>query len=760
MTASTGGTPVSQWMRTLSFDPLIPASLWAALAIAAVAMLIVYAVRPRATSRIRWTVITSFTSIGTALLLAILLNPTWVRELPSPAGRPLLTVLVDSTKSMSTADAPGGPTRYDAAIKLAQKLGDSLGEKFDVRVRSFGEAVSDVDFKQLTGRKPTGSQTDLSAAIAGSLEYDRAAGQAVALLSDGIDNVSASHQILAAARLAKAVGAPIYAKTFGSDKGGVDLGVDLKPPQDLVFIGQRVPVTAMVSHVGLTGSHADVALLKDAMEVDHQRVDLTTDAPAEARFWVRQEKTGVYAYEVRVNPVPGEITQANNSATYLLRVIDEPVRVLMVEGKPYWDSKFLARTLGSVPAVELDSVVALTEGRLMRRTLSRPATTQASAAKSEKWRIISDASTVLSNADDLKKYQIIVIGRDADAFLTPAAVSNLTQWVTRQGGSLVCYRGSPTVAQSDSLQRLLPVRWSPTREERFHVQMTEQGREMHWLADNAASPGDSLLALPSLATAQHIDKAKPLATVLAVGVGGAGSQPSPAVVYQPYGTGRVVVIEGAGMWRWAFLPPQSQQSDQVYASLWQSLLRWLVSGGQLLPGQKMTLRADKVSFASTENATATLVVREGAGSKTPTVELSSNGAAAKKFTGSAAGEAAGTWRFNFGKLAAGRYQAYVVGAAAEDSGAKTMFDVQSFGPEELDIKPRPDLMARLANESGGAVLDGDDPAVVSRKFDQHWAKLHPPRFERVAAWDRGWVMAAVIAAWACAWAVRRSGGLV
>jgi hypothetical protein len=747
-------------MRTLSFDPLIPPSLWAALAVAAVGMLIVYAVRPRVASRVRWVIITALTSVGVALVLAILLNPTWVRELPSQSGRPLLTVLVDSTKSMSTADSPGGPTRYDAAIKLAQKLGDSLGEKFDLRIRSFGEAVSDVDFKQLSNRKPTASQTDLTAAIAGSLEYDRAAGQAVTLLSDGIDNVNASNQILAAARLAKAVGAPIYAKTFGSDTGGVDLGIDLKPPQDLVFIGQRVPVTAMVSHVGLTGSHADVTLLKDAVEVDHQRVELTNDAPAEARFWVRQEKTGVYTYEVRVNPVPGEVTQANNSATYLLRVIDEPVRVLMVEGKPYWDSKFLARTLGSVPAVELDSVVALTEGRLMRRTLSRPATTQASGSKNEKWQIITDATAVLGNAEDLKRYQIIVIGRDADPFLTPAAISNLTQWITRQGGSLVCYRGSPTVAQNDSLQRLLPVRWSPTREERFHVQMTEQGRQMHWLVDNSASPGDSLAGLPSLATEQHIDKAKPLATVLAVAVGGADSRSSPAVVYQPYGTGRVVVIEGAGMWRWAFLPPQSQQSDQIYASLWQSLLRWLVSGGQLLPGQKMTLRADKVSFASTENATATLVVREGAESKVPTIELSSNGKPAKTFPGSAVGEAAGTWRFNFGKLPAGRYQAKVFGSTTGDSGAKTIFDVQSVGPEDLDLKPRPDLMARLASESGGAVLDGDDPAVVAQKFDQHWAKLHPPRFERAAAWDRGWVMAAVIAAWACAWAVRRSGGLV
>src|SRR5258708_27854721 len=102
------------------------------------------------------------------------------------------------------------------------------------------------------------------------------------------------------------------------------------------------------------------------------------------------------------------------------------------------------------------------------------------------------------------------------------------------------------------------------------------------------------------------------------------------------------------MWRWAFLPPQFQQGDQVYASLWHSLLRWLVSGGSLLPGQKMTLRADKVSFASSEPATATLAVRDEAAGQTPAVELIEDGKQeARRFPASPLGEAPGTWRVNF-----------------------------------------------------------------------------------------------------------------
>ena len=53
---------------------------------------------------------------------------------------------------------------------------------------------------------------------------------------------------------------------------------------------------------------------------------------------------GLYRYEVRADALPGEVTTVNNTAPLLLRVVDQPVRVLLLEGKPYWDTKFLVRT--------------------------------------------------------------------------------------------------------------------------------------------------------------------------------------------------------------------------------------------------------------------------------------------------------------------------------------------------------------------------------------------------------------------------------
>ena len=70
---------------------------------------------------------------------------------------------------------------------------------------------------------------------------------------------------------------------------------------------------------------------------------------AEARFDVQQARPGLYRYDARVEPAPGEVILVNNAESFLLRVVDEPIRVLILEGKPYWDAKFLTRTLARTP---------------------------------------------------------------------------------------------------------------------------------------------------------------------------------------------------------------------------------------------------------------------------------------------------------------------------------------------------------------------------------------------------------------------------
>ncbi len=780
---------------TLTVEPLISFALWLTLAVAAIGLLGWYAWRrPWGITRVRWAMILVLMATSVALLLGILLNPTWNERIPPPQGKPRLAILVDDSASMASADMPDGRSRYQAAAEIAKACAAKLSDRFEIHTSTFSKSVLPTSVEELEKKTPAGLVTDMANGIASSIEPNRPAGQAVLLLSDGNHNAGGgTPQVLAAVALARAVDAPIFTKTFGSDAEIHDLALRLHAPQQLAFVGQTVPVTALVRRRGRAPEAVTVVLEHDGKEVSRQPVFVAGDSEAEVRFQVQQETRGLYRYEARVEPFEGEVTQVNNYGTFLLRVVDEPIRVLLVEGKPYWDSKFLARTLASDPSIELVSVVRMAENRYLERTMKRvkvasgerggvsPPVESATANKkaettggltpprspealpvTEAWRVLHNGAEVLADAKSLGTFQVLVLGRDSESFLSEAALDNLRNWVAGDSGALVCYRGQPMAQVNERLERLLPVQWKTSREARFRMTLTDRGRDLRWFESHSTGASNDVLPqLPALATSSAAEHPKPLATVLATIAGGAGEE-APVVTYQPYGGGRVVVVEGAGMWRWAFLPPAYSDHDTTYGTLWQSLMRWLVSGAGLLPGQDMALRTDQVTFGSNEAATATLLVRrEAAQGQIPNIELTGDGIdGVRTVIPIAAGEGPGVFRVLFGELAEGRYQAQISGQPAEKSGSRAVFDVRRLLEEQLDLKARPDLMSRIATSTGGLELKGDSPGEIAETFTAHLERGRPERIRRTTAWDRWWVLAGTFFVWTIGWSLRRSAGLV
>ena len=776
-------------MSSLTVQPLVSPALWAALAALTVGLLAWYARgRPRAVAHGRWAVIIALMATGAAAVLAILLNLTWIEPVPPPAGKPLLTILVDQSASMAVEDAQGGQSRWNVAAGLAAQAERDLASRFDVEVRTFSETWSASSAGELEGRRPDGNSTNLAVALAGALASDRPQGQAIQLISDGNHNAAGGlAPLLETLRTARAMDAPIYTTTLGGASSLRDLEINVTRPQELAFMGQRVPVSVVVRQRGRLTDRAEVVLLHDGKEVARETQPLAPDGRAVVKFNVVQNQSGLYRYDVQVVPIASEATTANNTAPFLVRVVDQPVRVLLLEGKPYWDAKFLIRTLAADPSLEVDAIVRVTESRFVMRSLkldrggtaagdqatgavpagaasggaTPAAASPAHAARIESSSIVRDPQGLLEGTQGLASYQLLVLGRDAEVFLNPRVLERLRTWISHDGGSLICYRGTPVAQVPADLARLMPVRWTPARETRFRVKLTDRGSDLSWLNPGMPGEEDVFGRLPSLATAAPAERPKPLSVVLAK----SETEPGPPVfTYQSYGTGRVVAVEGSGMWRWAFLSPQYQQHDQVYESLWQSLLRWLVSSVGLVPGQDLVLRTDKVTYSAGEPVAALLLTRdESAGSKKLDVELTDEGeGSTTKVSAVPLGEEPGVYRVPFGVLPAGKYRARVAagGTGSGNSTTTVAFDVRSISTEQLDVEARPDLMARIAEQSGGAVLAAGASESLSDQFREHLAKSRPEKVRRISAWDRWWVLAAVFVIWSTAWGLRRSTGLV
>jgi len=771
--------------------PYIPLALWFPLAASALGLLGWYAVAARSRlPRGRWLGVLVLMTIAIGIPLAILLNPTWVERVPPPAGKPLLTILVDRTVSMGTADAGEGKTRYQAGCQIAANMARQLEDRYEVRVQTFAAETAIATPETMGRAVPDGPVTDLARAIEGGLGEDRPQGQAMLLLSDGIHTAGGgTRRVRNSAEKAKAMAVPLYVKTLGGETTVNDLHVELGLSQELAFVGQRISVIVRVKQSGSLALETGLSLLLDGEVVERREVELATDGTTETVFHITQNTAGLYRYEIRAEPLPAEVTDVNNTATLLVRVVDQPVRVLLLEGKPYWDTKFLIRTLVADQSIELVSVVRMAEGRLLQRTISRsapaatktnepedgggeaedaettpakPAPPKNASPRSEQWAIEKDAGQILSKEGSLASYQIVVLGRNAEVFLGDPALVQLKKWLRSGDGSLVCFRGSPSSQVGQRLGELLPVRWSPTRESRFRVRMTESGQAMRWLPSSPDRSEDVLAALPSLAMVHRPENPRTLARVLATSISDDASHRVPVITYRPEGNGRVVVVEGAGMWRWAFLPPDHQQHDETYGLLWRSLIRWLVANVGLLPSQRLSLRADEVTFRNTDSATASLLLREDQlDEDVPQIELSGESLASPRtITPVLQGSTPGLFRVPFGRLPEGRYSARVVDAKDDEVFAVAVFDVRGNLKERLEVAANSGAMEDISRLSGGAVLSGNDPQQLAEQFDEHLSKSRPERTMRTTAWDRWWVLAAVFTLWGATWGLRRWSGLV
>ena len=424
----------------LTFDPYIPLALWVPLAVAAAGLSAAYAwaSRGRLLGRRRGAILALMT-VALAVPLAILLNPTWMDRVPPPPGKPLLTVLVDTSASMDVRDAPQQRSRYQEACRIARTMVKDLGDRYEVRLRSFAAGSSPTGIEALEAKKPEGAATDLAAAIDSALESEQPQGQAVLLLSDGGHNAGGTARFLDATARAKSQATPIFTHTIGGKAVVPDLAVEVQQPQELAFVRQQVPVVVKLQQRGSLAAQATLRLLLEGKEIEKRTARLVPNGTSEQVFNVKQDAAGLFRYEVLADRLPGEVTVANNTSMLLLRVVDQPVRVLLLEGKPYWDTKFLIRSLATDDSIELTAVVQLAEGRLLERKIARKNKTA-----DDQWTIEKDAGKFLADRATLASYQIVILGRSAEVFLSDEALTRLTKWLNDDDGSLVCFRGAPS----------------------------------------------------------------------------------------------------------------------------------------------------------------------------------------------------------------------------------------------------------------------------------------------------------------------------
>ena len=696
-----------------------------------------------------------------ALLLAfILLNPVARRAEPARAVKSPFLLLLDTSRSMETPD--GGAereTRWQAAKRFVledRALLDALSLRYELRVYGFDSRATARTLEALRQvTRPPGERTGIGDALAQAVNGARPAGMPAAgdaparggalLVSDGRDNGGGFP--LDAARASKALGFPVYTLCIGKETKGRDLLLLARRPQVFASPGQTVELAAEIRNTGIGSVPVQVELLREGRKVAAQTVT-TAPGTREVAFPVTETGKGFTRYTLACSVVRGETNSGNNRANVFLNVLDTRARVLLLEGSPSWDSKFLAQTLRSDPTITLDSIYQLTN--------TRPFAFSGSPDRPE--------LRVPRTLQDFAHYDVVMLGKGFESFFDAAGTEALKRWVSEKGGHIVFLRGRSDEGAA-GLRELEPVDYDEKELDQTRVRLTEAGRTHPGFAFSLNEDSQTVVQkLPNLISASRVRGEKALAVVLARAqdekATDANAPEMALLAYQRYGQGKTVAIVGQGLWRWAFLPPELESYGRVYTEFWTQMVRWLVSDSDFLPGQNISLRTDRTSYANKETVTLLGFLRGAKPAALPQITLTTPDEKTVKLVPASGSGGGADFTATFRPIRPGEYIATVPPPAGREKSAPATaaFTVYPGQAEDENRSADPALMRQMAAAGGGQALTPADLKTLPEKLRA--AELASTRTDEArTAWDRGWVLALLVGLLTTEWLLRRRIGL-
>ena len=712
-----------------------------------------------------------------AAICLLLLGPSEAPPDLSESKRPTLTILIDTSRSMLTDDIDN-ERRIDVLLRdwLGEDQLATLRQQYDVQLVTFDAESRSVAGSSLTRDGQTLARGDRSHVVdalrravltseptAIGDETNAGAGHLILLLSDGHD--SGDQPLTAAASLAKARGVAIHTATFGSLTERRDLIVEAVLQQPYLIAEEPGTLTVRVHQAGLPDARTTLRVRaasggnSGGDEQITRRIAMDGRPSVAFDLPIKRDDPGLHEYRVSIDAAEGETELRNNEQVVFVRVTDKRMRVLIVEGEPHWDTKFLAQALRRDASLEVSQV------------------TQVSPTKREL--IVTRAGDVNSfelpnTLDALSAYDVIVLGRHVERLIESATAELLTTFVLERGGHVVFARGRPYGtspagrALGEALGPIEPVRFAAGRLRDLSLRLAREGRAAPMLRFEAlGTPLDEALnRLPGFISMARVTDVKPLASTLLEATTSPPTAPQtmPALVVMPAGRGSVLAVLGDGLHRWSFLAPELDALDGLYDALWSNAVRWLVMGGAFQPGQQVTLDVAPTSTRLGQTVHIDVVARFSPPvGFNPSVRVTPPGASGdvtpQTLTLSPVPGAPLRLRATYEPNVSGVFRVDVDAAPLQPANLTSRFSVSDIDVERLDASARPNEMRALAEATGGLALDAAEAGSFADDLQRLRASQRTPR-RAVYIWDQWWVLAGVLIWAGVEWIMRRAGGLL
>lgn len=515
-----------------------------------------------------------------ALLAALLLTLLWQPAITIAELKPqqnIIAVLVDDSRSMALTE--DGLTREARAVQALGTALPGLNKKFQTRLYRVDATPGRVErLDQLT---PGALSTRLGDSLKQLADEtsDLPIG-AIVLATDGSDNTGGVGADVISALRARHI--PVHTVGIGREKAAHDVEIDDAAIAPRALAGSRIAARVSFHQRGYAGSKLTLTV-RDATDASRKKV-LASRAVTLAPDGAAQSETlmfdvggaGAKTLEIAATPLAGEESTANNTVTRVVNVGSEPARILYIEGEPRWEYKFIRQAEQDDRMVQIASMDRTSQNKIYRQGLADG-------------KELGEGYP--TRAEDLFKYQGLIIGSVEAGYFTPLQQDLIRDFVDRRGGGLLFLGGQFSLADGGyngtKFTELMPT-ILPLTVGTFQREFDPKRGVNHATAELAPDGVDSIITrlvddpsanvtkwkeLPWLMDYEDAGTPKPGARVLANTITPEGKK-LPLLITQNYGRGRTAIMATGGSWRWQMALPLGDTAHDLF---WQQLLRWVVS---------------------------------------------------------------------------------------------------------------------------------------------------------------------------------------
>jgi len=713
---------------------------------------------------------------------------------------------------------PGRPEGAEAPGEEPAPAGsllDRLRERYSVELYTFASKAEPADVASTAETYAAGQGVDADAAdlppdqqqtnltavfdeVMGRMADKRLSG--ILLLSDGRHNAPGSVEPLVRRLGIRQV--PVSSIVFGGEKPPIDAGIISVSAPEAIAEGDRLLVTAQVKLDGLADREVQIALREGEEEVDTETVRVQTDSHrVRIQLADKPDEVRLHRYVVVVQAFENEVLATNNRYPLAVSVSDERTQLLLVDGRPRWEFRYIKNLFASrdrsvhlqYVLMEPDNIAGVPAPPKVHASASRPMDEV-------------EATALPETEAEWMKFDVVILGDVPPDVLGEAEQEVLKRFVQERGGTLVAIAGPefmPHAYADGPLAEMLPVSAKAASgpipapaEEKFHLALTTDGRESVVMRQKVKSAENLEVwaGLPPIYWQHPEAEAKEGATVLAYALPTdppdymPDLKPDPAagetdldadtlakrrafqrrhalISHHTVATGRVMFLGFDRTWRLRY-----RVGDTYHHRFWGQVLRWATA--DKLPAGTQTVRigTDRTRYAP--GGTVSVTARIAQEDFTPVTGL--DDVAVDVFAGEDkvmrrtlefVEGSPGRYKGNLGTLPTGAYRVELDAPAAEpilrrqNAGTvSTEFSVDPATPaEQAELAPDRGLLSRLAGLTGGTVTD---PARAERAL----AGLGPvtevniERHEYVL-WDSLPMLLLIVALATAEWLLRKKVGL-